>query len=293
MSLRRDPARLILTGEYLIVGDLHGDLVSLLRIFGRFGFPPSRSYLVLGDYVDRGPCSCGVVLLLFALKLLYPKQVYLLRGNHEFRAQADINGLRDECIRCFSHDVYESILSCFSELSLCAVVNARVFCVHGGIPQHAEDLLGLSKSDEPGEVIDDLLWSDPVCDVIGFQESYRGKGHLFGAKEVANFLDQTGMLFVIRAHQMCREGYDYPFDEEGGLMTVFSSCNYCGQRNDAGVVIVGERKMEAHYIEPMKNKKKEVYQVLWPEWIIGQCHMPPMDCLGELGEEQLVEMTVA
>jgi len=44
-------------------------------------------YIFNGDFVDRGAHQLECVVLLFSLKLMYPDQIFLLRGNHEFRAQ--------------------------------------------------------------------------------------------------------------------------------------------------------------------------------------------------------------
>ncbi|GMR29853.1 hypothetical protein PMAYCL1PPCAC_00048, partial [Pristionchus mayeri] len=78
-----------ITWPIQVVGDLHGQLYDLARIFdedavdGKPGWECSK-YLFLGDYVDKGRHSFEIVMALFSLKMLYPENIFLLRGNHEF-----------------------------------------------------------------------------------------------------------------------------------------------------------------------------------------------------------------
>ena len=54
--------------------------------------------LFLGDYVDRGIYALEVCVYLFCLKLNYPKNVIMLRGNHESRAMTEHFTFANECM---------------------------------------------------------------------------------------------------------------------------------------------------------------------------------------------------
>lgn len=62
--------------------------------------PPERQYLFLGDYVDRGLYSCEVALYLVSLKLAFPREVHLIRGNHETANQTATCGFKVRVCVC-------------------------------------------------------------------------------------------------------------------------------------------------------------------------------------------------
>ena len=88
-------AKLVLPNDAvaIIMGDLHGDVRSLLRtldelnqrkILDGFRFRESKyRFLFLGDFTDRGAYGTEVLYTLFRLKAANPDQVHFARGNHE------------------------------------------------------------------------------------------------------------------------------------------------------------------------------------------------------------------
>lgn len=71
-------------GRTFAIGDIHGELAHLLRLWDALPALDHDDTLVfLGDYVDRGPDSREVVDFMRKLPLRTPAKLVLLCGNHE------------------------------------------------------------------------------------------------------------------------------------------------------------------------------------------------------------------
>jgi serine/threonine protein phosphatase 1 len=67
-------------------GDIHGCRTmfeALLQRCRHYAGDRTMRLVFLGDYIDRGPDSCGVVTALMELQAYNPDEVICLRGNHE------------------------------------------------------------------------------------------------------------------------------------------------------------------------------------------------------------------
>jgi serine/threonine-protein phosphatase PP1 catalytic subunit len=127
---------------------------------------PKANYLFLGDYVDRGKQSLEVVCLLFAYKIKYPENFFLLRGNHECAGINRIYGFYDECRRRFSVKMWKHFCNTFNTLPCCAVIDDKIICMHGGLSPELSQMEQIANLQRPCDVPDtgllcDILWADP------------------------------------------------------------------------------------------------------------------------------------
>eukprot|EP00553_Chaetoceros_curvisetus_P014994 CAMPEP_0204652150 /NCGR_PEP_ID=MMETSP0718-20130828/14389_1 /ASSEMBLY_ACC=CAM_ASM_000674 /TAXON_ID=230516 /ORGANISM="Chaetoceros curvisetus" /LENGTH=310 /DNA_ID=CAMNT_0051676075 /DNA_START=462 /DNA_END=1394 /DNA_ORIENTATION=+ len=234
------PMLLELGAPIKICGDIHGQFNDLLRLFEYGGFPPESNYLFLGDYVDRGKQSIEVICLLFAYKIKYPENFFILRGNHESAGINRIYGFYDECRRRYSVKIWKTFCNAFECLPCTAIIDDKIICMHGGLSPELKRLEQISNIRRPCDVPDtgllcDLLWSDPDPSCETYQNNDRGVSFTFGAKIVKEFLETHDLDLVVRAHQVVEDGYEFFAGRE--LVTVFSAPNYCGEFDNAGAMM--------------------------------------------------------
>lgn len=258
---RTEESLLTISSPVVIVGDVHGHMIDLLRIFHELGFPPARNYLFLGDFVDRGEFSSECVILILLLKVLFPRHVWLIRGNHEFSDLWMHCGFAAELGRNFQgRGVVEAFSTVFSYMPLGAVLFDSILCVHGGIGPALTCREQIKQIPRPvlsyeSEPIASLMWSDPSNEVEYFKMSSRGLGFLFGKKALHTFLENEQLDLLVRGH-VCVDGVQWDFGDK--LVTVFSASNYCGVSNNrSGVLIVnGKGEYEPKLFVPLRYTRR-------------------------------------
>jgi protein phosphatase len=221
-------------GEALIVGDLHGDLESLIQILNDSDFLRKMDkncdavLIFLGDYGDRGEYSTEVYYTVLKLKQLYPEQIVLMRGNHEGPEDllASPHDLPTEFQMKFGEEwtrIYAKIRDLFPCLYNAVLVEERYLLIHGGLPQQAktiEDLAYAHATHAKQSFLEEMLWSDPDEVISGVCASRRGAGKLFGENVTRDVLGRFNVRIFIRGHEPSEEGFKT--DHGGKVLTLFS-----------------------------------------------------------------------
>jgi serine/threonine-protein phosphatase PP1 catalytic subunit len=252
-------AMLQLEAPINMVGDIHGQYHDLLRLFEYGGFPPEKNYLFLGDYVDRGKQSLEVITLLLVYKVKYPENFFMLRGNHECASITRIYGFYDECKRRYNIKMWKTFCEVFNTLPFAALVDEKIFCVHGGLSPDLKKLDQINQVARPTDVPDsglvcDFLWADPDKDIKGWVENDRGVSFVFGPDVVNDFLQKHDLDLVVRAHQVVEDGYEFFASRQ--LITLFSCPNYCGEFDNAGAMMIVDDTLMCSFkvLKPVKKR---------------------------------------
>lgn len=217
-------------GEVLFVGDIHGDLKSLETILKQEEFIEKMErgnkelkLVFLGDLSDRGAKSREALEVVLALKIRYPENITLLRGNHEektghsshYRLEEEL----EEKFKDKGREVFSEYVGLFEELPGVLVTGNKIVAVHAGIP--SRDINSLKDLNNE-EILEEMRWNDPNpwLTMIDINENGRGQAgnrgvkssREFGEAPFYRFMNCAKAELMITSHQ--HNGLDLIFSRQ-------------------------------------------------------------------------------
>ncbi|PAV18517.1 phosphatase 5 [Pyrrhoderma noxium] len=270
-----------------VIGDVHGQYYDYLHLLSLTGHPSEKHCLLMnGDLVDRGSWSIEVILTAFAFKWLYPKRMYINRGNHETKDMNRTYGFEGEAKHKHGEQTYKLFAHVFTALPLATLLTGtlppkplpanipptalsskyisqtpilgpsgckRYFIVHGGLFSRDDVTLEDVRKEkrlgrQPGQegIMCELLWTDPQ-ELPGRGPSKRGVGIAFGPDVTQRWCEANKVSGVFRSHEVRQDGY--AIEHEGLCTTIFSAPNYVDQSGNKGAFIRVDASGECEYVQ--------------------------------------------
>ncbi|CAF3510119.1 unnamed protein product [Rotaria sp. Silwood1] len=188
-----------------------------------------------------------------------------------------------ECERKYrSRALYKACMRAFDTLPVCALVDSRFLCMHGGLSPNIRIISDIEKLDRFVETPDsgplcDLLWSDPSenFDDIDDQQpefkpnNVRGCAHFFSYYACRDFLLRNNLVSIIRGHEVQKNGVRF-FRKSSRtkfpvLISLFSAPNYCDTYNNIAAIL----KIDDHQQLSVVNIEAHAHPFVLPNFENG------------------------
>ncbi|CAJ0573473.1 unnamed protein product, partial [Mesorhabditis spiculigera] len=258
----------LLSSGIIIIGIVAGAAVILLLLIIGIGIrcamrkkkpveedvEKAESVIVfLGNIISGAPRALECFTMILAYKVLFPDQVFLIRGNHE-----DLDYIRPfgerVANRYYAREVFDMLHHFFKILPSAGLIDERILCMHGLMsldltPELLREGWEVSEKPTPyDDMTKHLRWNEPAKDVDGYAPNpYRDFGQQCGVKAIEEAMESFNVQFIIRGQQMMPNGVQ-SFDRLR-LVTVFSSSFYGGNKNLGAIL----------YVDPEKNAIKPIF----------------------------------
>ncbi|CAF3657542.1 unnamed protein product [Rotaria sp. Silwood1] len=196
------------------------NLLTKTDLFDSSSGLPSINRLVQHLQVkDRLDKQCALHLVNLAQQTLEREPNILVIQNHETHQIAEAFQFKLECQKKYgSMSLYDACMIAFDTLPICAVIDSRFLCMHGGIPPDIQTLSDIEKLNRFMEIpysdpLCDFLWSDLSEDFDQVNEkqpdfkpnNVRGCSHFFSYNPCRNFLFRNNLLLIIRGHEVQKD----------------------------------------------------------------------------------------
>lgn len=180
----------------------------------------------------------------------------MVRGNHESRQITQVYGFYEECFQKYGNaSVWKACCQVFDFMTLGAIIDGTVLCVHGGLSPEIRTLDQVRVVARAQEIphegaFCDLVWSDPD-DVENWAVSPRGAGKIDIYLFTTSATNSTRL--AIR-RQNCRRILS--------RQRPFSDCSSSS---------IGKRGIQISLRQPKRCHRVECTKLLLQMWESGLC----------------------
>ena len=223
----------------IFVGDVHGDLDAVERVFTEAS-APGTVVVFLGDVVDRGLSSREVLTRILLAKSERPQAVYLLMGNHE--AWGAVRFGPANFWESLSREEAFALSPILLKLPFAAWHEAGVLGLHGALPD-LPTLDHLATVAIPSPPWRDITWGD-WSDCLASSENLTGRP-TFGPSEFIARAGRLGVHVLVRSHQPHAPTYLF----KNRCLTLFTSRAYGEGPRCVAILASGKTVSTAHDLD--------------------------------------------
>lgn len=234
--MQKEPIVINIFAPVIVIGALNGDIFQFYAILSRFGLPPTRTYCFLGNIIDDGEFSLETATFILALKLVYPRNIFILRGKNEFYQNAKNRNLYNEIAQHYpqSTTLFDKFLNVFSYLPIGAIFFQTVFCMHGGLCPEFTEFQQLLNIERPVSALDQnnvgVFYSEPSSQIKDYYQ--RNSRYFFGEAVFEKFMKTNSLTLMVRAAAPQATGYKFEFEHKlltiskAAVLAVFASNDF-------------------------------------------------------------------
>lgn len=161
--------------------------------------------------------------------------------------------------------MFKMFIQVFEQLPVAALIDDKIFCMHGGLSQELKDYRDIEMIMRPCDIPDmgllcDLLWADPCEDQEqDYKQSDRGVSFSFNEHCVKEFCKNFDVDLIVRGHQVQEDGYEFFAGRK--LVTIFSASDYCGEFDNDGAVMDIDETLLCRFKKLKEEKQKRIQEM--------------------------------
>ncbi|KAM0673889.1 Palmitoyl-protein thioesterase 1 [Gurleya vavrai] len=226
-----------------------------------FNLDRNKIFIFNGNLVDSlEPKSVENFFFLTLLKIVYPQNIFLNRGDQEISVEKNNPNFIDTRIwRYTMTDTikFDRIKLIFQLLPLATIINRKILVMHGGLPYSSTGLKTLFEynrnifSIEKFSYLNEILFNKPD-DLFDESDTYSQNWESFVTR---NFLEFENLDLIIRSKNIPIRGYE--LNHKDKILTITSAPNFKNFNRAFCVEILSNNGLLTVY-DPAKFTYKEI-----------------------------------